>query len=180
MTLSILICTLPARKEMFDALVASLQKQQTDEVEILYDQTSGVSTGAKRNTLLQSAKGDYVCFIDDDDTVSERYVITILNALKAKPDCCSLKGIITTDGRNVRTFEHSVAYKRYFEKDGVYYRPPNHLNAIRKDIAQRFKFPDKTFSEDTDWAMMLCRSGMLRTESKLPHAIYHYRYRTKK
>lgn len=179
MKLSILIPTLPKRAHMLAELMASLQKQiahEGAEVEILTDSRTGISIGEKRNKLLQAASGDYLCFVDDDDMVSDYYIYCIMSALQSNPYCCSLNGVITTDGRNPKRFINSIKYNSYFESDGVYYRPPNHLNVIRASIAKQFEFNDSSFGEDTDWAMRICRAGVLKTEAEIEDTLYFYRY----
>src|SRR3990172_3862274 len=165
MKLSVLICTIPERKMLFEALKKKLFNQITDfsQVEILsYLDNKKITVGAKRNALVKMATGEYVCFIDDDDDVSDKYVDIILSSLKGE-DCARLVGIITTSGRGERRFVHSIAYQSYYEQNGVYCRPPNHLNPIKKDIAMKIPFPDKNFGEDTDWAMAICKRGLIKT-----------------
>lgn len=183
MKLSILICTLEKRKTLFNVLLHHLKSQIKDKktVEILSNCDNGEMTiGEKRNKLLEVAKGDYVCFIDDDDWVDENYVSLILEALESYPDCVQLIGVMNTDGFNQRRFEHSISHGRYQDLNGVYYRPPNHLNPIRRDLALMFKFPEKDFGEDTEWAMQVKRSAILQREAPLDKVIYHYRYKSRK
>jgi len=178
--LSILICTLESRKAMFNQLMVSLKAQKTSEVEILHEcDNKELSIGEKRNKLLKRATGDYVAFIDDDDWIDNRYVELILKALKGKPDCVNLIGIMSTNGRNERRFEHSIKYFNYFELNTIYCRPPNHLNAIKRSIALKFKFPEINMGEDTDWAMQISRSMLLQKEAVIDIPIYHYRFVTK-
>lgn len=177
---SILICTLDSRVEKFSQLYLDLLKQIKDnklqkKVEILFfKDNKKYSVGYKRNMLLHQSRGKYVCFVDDDDKVHENYIKMIYEKLKAKPDCLSLQGIITISGENPKKFIHSVAYKSFYEKGGVYYRPPNHLNVIRRDIAIKFKFPEINYGEDSDWAMQICKSGLLKNEAKITIPYYFY------
>ena len=178
MKLSILICTLEKRKSMLDSLLKELEKQITGKegIEVLISHEEDLKVGEKRNSLLDRAKGKYSMFIDDDDKICSNYIDLILEAIKKGPDCCSLKGIITTNGSDARTFIHSIRYDSYFEKDGIYYRPPNHLNVIKTSIAKKFKFPEKNFGEDTDWAMQICRSKMLKKEVWIDPILYYYKF----
>lgn len=180
MILSVLIPSLRERSALLSVLVQELTRQIADrDVEILIDKGDG-TTGAKRNRLLNIAQGKYVCFIDDDDAVSDRYIDLILEAVKDNPDCLSLIGVMTTNGKNPVKFYHSVRYNSYFERDGAYYRPPNHLNVIRASIAKRYPFPDKTFGEDTEWAMKLCSDCVLKYEIPIDEVLYYYQYNNKK
>lgn len=179
--LNILICSLPKRNKLLMELLNSLLKQIKDKDNIKIDiDFTDRTIGEKRNSLLQNAEGEYTVFIDDDDQICEDYIEIIISKLNTSPDCCSLIGEITFDSENPRTFIHSLDYNSYFEQDNIYYRPPNHLNVIRADIAKQFKFPENNFGEDTDWAMQICNSKLLRTEEKVDKVIYYYKYRTKK
>ena len=179
--LSNLICTLENRKPLFSQLMIMLKAQQTKKVEILYDCDKGeLSIGEKRNKLLNRATGDYVAFIDDDDWVDSEYMFKIIEALKSDPDCVQLIGMMNTDGYNQTRFEHSILHPKYYDHGGVYYRYPNHLNPIRRDIAQRFKFPEVDFGEDTEWATQIRDSALLQREEPIDKVIYHYRYSSRK
>ena len=172
---------------MFEKLIGLLKPQLTDEVEVLFLRDDPlpvrkgiVSTstiiGQKRNQLLQQAKGEYLCFIDDDDRVSDDYIAQILKGIEQEPDCCSLMGNITINGRFPKLFIHSLQYKNYQENRTTYFRPPNHLNAIKSSIAKQFVFPELNRNEDTNWAMQISDAGVLKTEYKIDKVIYYYDY----
>lgn len=179
--IDILIPTLESRADKFNYIKGKLQAQIGDlPIRILSLCDSGeVSTGIKRNALLQGAEADYVCFVDDDDDVSDNYIEKITEAARSGLDCASLLGLITFDGRAPKYFIHSIIYENYSEGT-EYYRPPNHLNLIRRDIARKFEFPDKYISEDTDWALQISKAKALRTEFKIPDLLYFYKYVTKR
>lgn len=173
--LSILICTLESRKTMLQRLMDVLNPQVSDAVEILTSSDNGeMPIGKKRNNLLESANGEYVAFVDDDDLVSKDYVNKILMATRTSPDCCGLQGIITFQGQSPRMFIHSLQYKEWFEKNNVYYRCPNHLNAVRKEIAMQVKFPESNHGEDRDFSTRLL--PLLKREEFINGVIYHYLY----
>ena len=69
--------------------------------------------------LLNNAKGEWFCFVDDDDRVSATYINTILEAIKNNPDkkVITFKGEQTTDGKRDLDFKYSVNYGRNFKKD---------------------------------------------------------------
>lgn len=183
---SILICTLHERAEQFERLCKKLQNQieqlrLSDTIEILYfNDNRENSVGFKRNALLRASQGKYVCYVDDDDDIHDQYIEFIYNRLIKNPDCLSLAGIITFDGISSCHFIHSLQYDYYFDKDGVYFRPPNHLNPIRRSIAVQFSFPERNFEEDTDWAMQLARSKLLKTEEIISEPYYFYHYQRNK
>jgi hypothetical protein len=180
---SILICTLPERKESFDCLCKKLNKQIRDhklqnKVEILsfLDNRGEHTVGQKRNALLRKSAGKYTCFVDDDDDVNDDYIIMIYEKLLKDPDCVSLTGIITANGRNPQLFIHSIRYTTWFEENKIYYRPPNHLNPIRRSIAIQFSFPEINRSEDFGWSMQIQRSNLIKTEEFIDEPYYFYNY----
>lgn len=137
--------------------------------------------GDKRNLLLSMATGKYVAFIDDDDMVPEYYIQRIMDVIeKNDVDVIGINGeisIMYQHGiKEKRSFYHILGNKEYFESNRGYERPPNHLNPMRRDIAIQFKFPGSNFGEDTDWAMRVCRSGMLKTQAYIPEPMYYYDY----
>lgn len=178
--LSILIPTLPERVGFLRRLRSVLDPQmQGQPVELLLDaRPRPVSIGTKRNALLDRARGDYVAFCDDDDLVSANYVADVLAALKDGPDCAELRGVITTNGANPKRFHHFIQCQKWEEKDGVYLRYANHLNAIKRELALQARFPEINHGEDKDFSDRV--KPLLKTMGAIPRTIYFYDYRTKK
>lgn len=139
-----------------------------------------MTVGEKRNKLIEKATGKYVCFIDDDDDITDDYISTMMKGCESNADCVGMVGIITFSGKNPRKFIHSLKYNHYFEENEVYYRPPNHLNAIKKELIADIKFPEKNRSEDTDWAMAVLHSGRLKTEYEVNDVLYKYLFDSEK
>ena len=184
MLLSILTPTLNRRAHLYERVNTELHRQimaggYTEVVELLYSLDDGErSIGDKRNELVHRASGLFVCHVDDDDSIASDYVRLIMTAIVTHPDvdCIGITGIISWNGRNKRAFRHSVACDEYSQDKEGYYRPPNHLNPVRREIAARFPFPDKSKGEDTDWAMSLVEADALRYEAVVERPIYYYNY----
>ena len=175
--LSILICTLEERKTEFLTKVLSiLQPQIIDrDVEIVILTDNGeIPIGTKRNLALDSSNGKYVCFIDDDDIVSDGYVDLILLKSKEDSDVIVFNGIVTTNGWDIRLAKQGMEYE-YGEIDNVYYRLPNHL-AIHKKETINERFMDVRTGEDDEWAQR--RLKEIKTQSRIDGIIYHYDFRT--
>ncbi len=185
MLLSLLIPTIEARHELFSSLVSGLNTQirasrRVSQVEVLHCLDDGTqSIGQKRNHLIERASGCFVAFIDDDDEVSLDYVARICEAIDRRPtiDCIGIRGIITFRGSHPREYIHSLRYSDYFSRNDTYYRPPYHLNPIRREIAARYRFRDISYSEDIDWALRICGDGALKTEEFIDSVLYYYRSR---
>ena len=92
MLVSFLICGLHGRpwKQL-----AEIVQRQIDSAGVLCEVITNVdggekTSGRKRNELTYAANGKYIAFIDDDDTVSEDYVLKIVSAIsESNPDVVS-------------------------------------------------------------------------------------------
>lgn len=178
--LSILIATIDKRQEQFANLYRKLLDQiQKHHLEHLvevcfFKDNQTINVGSKRNQLLAAAKGEYVCFLDDDDDVDPEYVKLIYEALKTNPDCVSCTGIIYKPDTEPQKFVHSLKYHRAFEENGVAYSPVYHLNPIKRALAIQAKFPEQNYNEDTTWARRIYDLKLLKTEVEINQPYYHY------
>jgi hypothetical protein len=173
--LSILICHLASRKKDYDALIAKLTTQTivNGNTEILTETDNGeISIGAKRNKLLYAAKGKYIAYIDDDDDVSNDYIESVLDAVQSMPDCIGIEGQLVTP-QGTMLFRHSIQFQGWYTGVDAFYRTPNHLNPIKRTIAQRIGFKDCMNGEDQIYSDALKR--MLKTEVYINHPIYFYK-----
>jgi glycosyltransferase involved in cell wall biosynthesis len=179
MKLSILICSLPERAEKLKQLLLVLSSQAViDVTEVLINATVGIKIGDKRNRLIEKATGDYVCFIDDDDLVSNDYNIRILNAIETKPDCVGIQGVMLTNANCPRRFFHTIESSGWYTNGCEYFRTPNHLNPIKRSIVKQVMFNKfSSFGEDMEFAFAV--SSLLKTEVMIDDPIYYYVYNTK-
>ncbi len=180
--LSILICTLEERKQSFNKITTILRKQIRAnklqgkiEIRFFLDNREH-SVGYKRNVLLDQAQGDYVVSVDDDDAIHPNYIRKIYKKLLKRPDCVGLTATMTRNGLDAKPLIHSIIYKEWFVKDDIYYRPPNHLTPIKRDIAKHFKFPEINSGEDVTWSMNIAASGLLKKEVVIKKPFYFYDY----
>lgn len=184
--LSILICTLPERKESYDYINKKLMNQCFDlgvfcnEVEICSHNNNVLTTGAKRNALLEMARGKFIVFVDDDDDVSDDYVEKIFFTILKHPyiDCIGIEGIITTDGLQQKNWIISIDCKDWYEENDVYFRTPNHISPVRREIALQAGFPDVTYGEDREYSRRLL--PLCKNEAKIKGPLYHYKYISQK
>jgi hypothetical protein len=181
MKLSILICTMPERGEMFRALHSKVSQQiekiKTNEVEIISNDQMGITTGQKRNILISQSIGDFIVFIDDDDDVYEYYVEEILKTINENPnaDCIGINGVISFNGQNHQKWFISKNFNSWYENAGVYYRTPNHISPIKKTIAQHIGFPNTHHGEDFAYSMGVLPH--LHSEATIQKPLYHYQSR---
>jgi glycosyltransferase involved in cell wall biosynthesis len=190
MILSILICSLYKRFGMLARLLHNLEYQigeanARDLVEVCVKADGGQkSTGAKRNELLQEAKGRMVVYIDDDDLVSNDYVKEILKAAESDPDAIGINGTMSTNDADVKKWfiSKDLDYCTRRDTAGVeyYHRYNNHLSPTRRSIALQIGFPDQYTFEDFDYAKRLHESKLIQTEVIIEKPLYHYRFLTVK
>jgi len=184
MQLSILIPTLPNRSVYLSELITSLNKQLNDSIEILIDSRElTITTGEKRNSLLEKSTGKYVWFVDDDDDISENAIELILKAIETNPDVIGINGWMTTDGEQRVDWEirlgHPYCNDPRNGKD-YYLRHPNHITPMKREHAIKVKFLHITLGEDYAWAKQLNDEGHLKTQEIIEKPIYHYKYRSHK
>jgi glycosyltransferase involved in cell wall biosynthesis len=171
---------MPTRKNQFDSLISHLERQISNvprnEVEVISDADMQITTGLKRNRLLQKSNGKFVVFIDDDDEVSHQYVSRILHTIKKNPkiDCIGISGIISFAGNDIRRWHISKAYGRWFESNNVYFRTPNHISPVKREIAVNAGFENISISEDFAYSMAILPH--LKHEVKIKGILYHYKY----
>lgn len=178
--LSILICTLPERAAQCAQLVSSLNRHNPGGVEVLTDASPRhVPTGQKRNMLVARSSGAYFSFIDDDDEVPDYYSQRIIQAIETGPDVVTFNGWMTTDGVARKDFTIKLGEK-YEERNGRYYRFPNHLCAFRREAVRGIQFPHIWEQEDYQWAKAINDRKLLKTEVHIEEPMYHYRYSSKK
>lgn len=176
--LSILLATVESRKDLFALLHAELLRQSEGKpVELVVAcDNKEISIGKKRQNLLEAAKGEYVCFIDDDDWVSPYYVTDILAALSAKPDCIGFEIQCTHNGQNPQRAIASMRYKQWCDnRDGYRFcRSIYHKTPVRRELALQAGFPDLRYGEDKVYSERIM--GLVKTEVFIKSTLYFYRF----
>lgn len=179
MKFSILICTTTTRASNFlPKIIRQLEHQasQFKDVEIIYlGDNKKRSVGKKRNDLINLAQGEYISFVDDDDSVSEDYTRSIMKEIEFKPDVIVFKAYRHVNGRK----DKPVSYNKDFLKDEnlpeIYRRIPNHLNVWRKELCLPFK--EINFGEDAEWAIRM--KPLIKTQRAIERTLYNYWFDTR-
>ena len=71
-------------------------------VEVLVDDSKkfldgGVSIGEKRNSLVQKASGEYLCFLDDDDEITPNYIEQLVRMCEKGKDIVTFRTLVKND-----------------------------------------------------------------------------------
>ena len=182
--LSIGILTIPERRYLYLRLMNHLEKIMSDtphlkgKVEYVVALDEKIKTvGEKRNEVLDRARGKYVCFIDDDDLVSDVYFQALVETLENHPqvDCVGFKGMYYEHGEQQMVFHHAIQNGGHWkDENGIQRRPVNHLNPVRTEFARKIRFPEKSFGEDSDYCDRLLDSGLIKSEAFIDLILYHY------
>ena len=179
--LTILIPTLFSRMDRLKSLIEELNFQiQSKPVQILWmGDNKSMTVGEKRNLLLESAKGEFICFIDDDDYVHEEYIKTLLSAIEAGKEIICFEGRQTTNGKEDCPFKYDLTAGRNHKKviNGVRYKVmlPDHLCVWKKSLIVE-KFPLKNLGEDHAWASAMSFHYKNEDVLYLKETLYHYNY----
>lgn len=179
--LSILIPSIPQRRKTFLARILDyleLQIKDRDDIEILclYDNQSLI-LGDKRNSLLTTATGQYVTFVDDDDWVVPNYVEKIVEAINSNPDVdVIVYDTICTDiiaGTRVHCkYGIEFDYNHNYSGRGFWTGPPAHTMVFRRELVKDIKFPPKKCGEDSDWARQAAL--VTKTQYRINDILYYY------
>jgi len=179
MILSILI---PVLKQRSQETVACLKKQATrfNDVEVLTEADFGEKTsGTKRNLLTARAKGTYICFVDDDDSVSSDFVYDLRKACALGLDVVTFELEQNTNGKSFHRQAFGVRYQDQQTVGDIVLMKANHLCAWRKEIATKVAWDENLgYGDDQLWYKPLIDSGIILTEYHINKILYHYNHKS--
>lgn len=147
--------------------------QRDARVRILTQQNQGLSMA--RNNGMEKAQGDYVWFVDADDTISEKSVSLIVEAMSSHPDVIPIyavtNGIKTTRNKITPTVStgKEVLIDAKWEHCGVFW-------VFRKDflMENQLKFYPRIYHEDAEFTpRMLYLAQSVKVIPKVLYKVYH-------
>jgi len=165
MILSILICAVEIEerqiklKKLVSELHRQISKNYAEEiVEILIDADNMTkSVGQKRNDLISKAKGNFVCFIDDDDFITENYLSTILHHLNIGIDILLIGISHIENGINKTKILPSLFIDNLTTNEVVLKTNHFHLCPHKKSIAELISFDCVNFAEDMIYSQKMVK-----------------------
>ena len=160
------------REKKFKGLLKVLLPQcEGKPVEVVAFWNNGeCRIGDIRQAMLEDARGDYVCCVDDDDMVPDYYVQEILDNLGK--DYVGFRVEFYNDGNLKPPVFHSLKYPDWYEAYDGYYRDITHLNPIKREIALKGSFRDKDLGEDENWSRSV--RPFVKTENYIDRVMYYY------
>jgi glycosyltransferase involved in cell wall biosynthesis len=170
--LSVLIATIGRRNNRFIELIEYLTNMAKDfDVEIIAYWNNGEEPiGKIRQSLVENAVGDYVCFIDDDDWVPDYYLAEIFKAMGK--DYIGFQVELFEKDKQLKPVFHSIRYGVWHDDEKGFYRGVTHLNPIRRQLALLGDFANQGIGEDANWARSL--RSLVQTENYIDKIMYYY------
>ena len=186
--LSILICTIPERKEIFDRLYQKITLQNIEcrrvhktlgRAEVLYDDSKrfldgGPSIGEKRQELLDRAKGLYICYLDDDEDVSPDYVETLLRLVWEDKDVCTFRSLVKLSNNWALVDMKLGNPNEQINPETITLRPPWHVCPVKREFSQIVRFTDSNYGEDWVWFEKVLEQ--CKTEEHTDKIIHNYNH----
>jgi hypothetical protein len=177
---SILILSIPSRIEKYLIPLYNKMLEQTKnypEVEILcLIDNKSMTIGEKRQALLDSARGKWIAFMDDDDDITDDYMSTIINTIKEKPaDVISFDQHCIVNGNQfIVNFNMNNPNERYIPGMTHVKRPPFHMCFWKSEIAKQAKLEASSYGEDFAWCLLMYPK--VKSETHINKILHLYRY----
>jgi len=191
MILSILTPTIPGRERQLQTLQWRIEEQiaalptRTEDLSSA-PRTSGQvehlmlsdnrtrSIGAKRQALLDIARGQYIAFVDDDDDIADSYVEELLAAAASGADVITfLQGATYNGKQSVVDFQLGQG-DHGFVPGGITNRDAWHVCAWKRDTVAGCQFLETNYGEDRAWALQARKRA--RTTVHIPKILHYYRH----
>lgn len=134
------------------------------------------SVGLKREALMQSSRGKFVAFVDDDDDVADSYIARIVEAAEAHPDadCIVFDQSCTLNNSPPVIVKHGIEFENTEIRLDGGTRKPWHVMAYRGDLARSCRFPDASYGEDWYWVDQAWQK--VKKQHRIEEVLHHYRF----
>lgn len=160
-----------------DGTLARLQAETDPRIRVLTQTNQGVS--AARNAGLTHARGDYIAFLDADDTWARDFLEKMLAGLQARPDSvlayCGWQNIGLPGDRSLPFVppDYENASKAATLFSGC--RWPIHAALVRREAALAAGHFDPTLKNAEDYAFWL-RVAATAPIVRVPEVLAYYHY----
>ena len=174
--LSILTPTIPSRKEQLSKLSEKIAKQSNDlAVEHLSFADNRTRTiGAKRQALLDIARGEYIAFVDDDDDIEPDYVSEILLAIQQGPDVITFEQNSYYNGAFSKVVFGLNNRDEPFQPNGITLRAPWHVCVWKRELVKTCQFGESNYGEDIIWSRQA--RARIKTSLHIDKTLCTYRH----
>jgi len=190
MKLSILTPTIPGRESQLAALQSKIHvqllmaggsimladhKSRMGDVEHLCLSDNRTRTiGAKRQALVDIARGQYIAFVDDDDDISDDYVASLLTAIESGADVITFRQRAIYNGLESEVHFGVKNQDGPFTPGGITLRAPWHVCAWKREVVAGCLFGESNYGEDLVWCQQARRR--IRTGHHIDRTLHTYRH----
>ena len=184
MKLSVLIASLKSRNDLFIRVFETIQNQinsnnYDDIVEVITFVDNGeISIGEKRNKLKSQAKGEYICFVDDDDLLPNYYLKEIVGRLNNDYDLINFYVEHIVDGNYKKLICPNTSIDSIDINGCMFWINMLHLCPHKKTISDLVQFPNINFCEDLEYSRQL--KNHIKNTFFIEKIMYHYDFKSNK
>ena len=132
------------------------------------------SIGAKRQALVDIARGKYLAFVDDDDDISPDYVSRLLAAAESNADVLTFRQRAIYNGRESEIVFGINNPEEQFVDNGITLRAPWHVCAWKRETVEGCLFGDYNYKEDLVWCQQARKR--IRTAHHIDAVLHTYRH----
>jgi glycosyltransferase involved in cell wall biosynthesis len=140
---------------------------------VLFDNRAR-SIGAKRQALVDIARGEYIAFVDDDDDISQDYVERLLEATKTGADVITFRQQAIYNGLESEVHFGINNQNGPFNPGGITLRAPWHVCAWKRERVKDCLFSESNYGEDLAWCLQARRRA--RTARHIDEVLHTYRH----
>lgn len=135
----------------------------------------GLSVGKKREALVKRATGKYLCFLDDDDTISPNYIATLIELCQQGQHVCSFRALYKLQNYwGVVNMSLQNKENEQATPERIIQRPPWHICPVLSEFAKQYEFKDINNAEDFDWMQRVL--AHCQTEAHTDKIIFQYNH----
>lgn len=132
-----------------------------------------LTSGKKRNLLIDNSSGDYICFIDDDDEVNNNYVYKMYSACLKDADVVTFNLQMFWNNQPKEIWQFGLYHN--MRRSGL--MCVNHLCAWKRALATLVRWdPLLGNSDDRVWFEPLFHAGLIKTQYHINETLYFYMY----
>lgn len=174
-----------------DSAVPNIEFEQISDQKIRYAWSSRrMTVGAKRNWLVNEARGNIIVHFDDDDYYAPTYVESRLNDLEASSGDLSLLSGFTVCHLDNKEFGYYETRKksgsaRRFSRTGIHSVELDQLNIpfiehcfgfsyiYKKTLWEKSQFPEQDIFEDREFVLAHNPNGRINYQDDKEHLVIH-------
>lgn len=129
--------------------------------------------GAARNTGLECASGEWICFVDSDDMISDNYFSVLDIMTDFGNDVCQIDFLRFKDNIDIKCRPYRIYTLKASNLSRKYHMA--WCNIVRRELFENVRFPDRLVHEDS--ATMPVFGMMTEVMTVTDEPLYYYRDR---